>query len=71
MCARSILNLLLNMLLSIHQFFKGSLSASFRLRGEDDVILPPGFRFCYKSENAACDHARACMADGMGRKSCV
>ncbi|KAJ1374656.1 hypothetical protein KIN20_037390 [Parelaphostrongylus tenuis] len=49
----------------------GSLSASFRLRGEDNVILPSGFRFCQKFENVACDHARACMADGTGKTSCV
>ncbi|KAE9414659.1 hypothetical protein Angca_001911 [Angiostrongylus cantonensis] len=55
----------------VYECYVGSLSASFRLRGEDSVTLPSGFRFCYKSENAACDHARACMADGMGRKSCV
>ncbi|KIH61953.1 hypothetical protein ANCDUO_07768 [Ancylostoma duodenale] len=53
------------------QFFQGSASASLRLRGEDIVVLPPGFRFCRKSENAACDHARACMADGTGKTSCA
>ncbi|KJH41104.1 hypothetical protein DICVIV_12929 [Dictyocaulus viviparus] len=51
--------------------FLGSMSASLRLRGEDDVILPLGFRFCLKFENAACDQARACMVDGVGKTSCI
>ncbi|EYC07157.1 hypothetical protein Y032_0072g712 [Ancylostoma ceylanicum] len=55
----------------VYECYAGSASASLRLRGEDIVVLPPGFRFCQKSENAACDHARACMADGTGKTSCV
>ncbi|CAJ0609084.1 unnamed protein product [Cylicocyclus nassatus] len=55
----------------VYECYAGSASASLRLRGEDIVVLPSGFRFCRKSENSACDHARACMADGMGRTSCV
>lgn len=55
----------------VYECYAGAASASIRLRGEDEVILPTGFRFCHKSENAACDHARACMADGTGKTSCV
>ncbi|KAK5965019.1 EGF domain-containing protein [Trichostrongylus colubriformis] len=55
----------------VYECYAGTASASIRLRGEDIVILPPGFRFCHKSENTACDHARACMADGTGKTSCV
>ncbi|KAK6765870.1 hypothetical protein RB195_025656 [Necator americanus] len=55
----------------VYECYAGLSSASIRLQGEDVVVLPPGFRFCHKSENAACDHARACMADGTGKTSCV
>ncbi|KHJ86015.1 hypothetical protein OESDEN_14247, partial [Oesophagostomum dentatum] len=55
----------------VYECYAGSSSASLRLRGEDIVVLPQGFRFCHKAENSACDHARACMADGTGRTSCV
>ncbi|WKY16953.1 hypothetical protein Q1695_001509 [Nippostrongylus brasiliensis] len=55
----------------VYECYAGSASTSIRLLGEEEVILPTGFRFCHKSENAACDHARACMADGMGKTSCV
>ncbi|KAK6033189.1 hypothetical protein OSTOST_00620, partial [Ostertagia ostertagi] len=55
----------------VYECYAGPASASIRLRGEDEVVLPAGFRFCHKSENAACDHARACMADGTGKTSCV
>ncbi|KAK6053364.1 hypothetical protein COOONC_09131 [Cooperia oncophora] len=40
----------------VYECYAGPASASIRLRGEDEVVLPPGFRFCHKSENAACDH---------------
>ncbi|ETN83443.1 hypothetical protein NECAME_01750 [Necator americanus] len=53
----------------VYECYAGLSSASIRLQGEDVVVLPPGFRFCHKSENAACDHARACMADGTGKTS--
>uniref|UniRef100_A0A7I4Z5H5 Ig-like domain-containing protein n=1 Tax=Haemonchus contortus TaxID=6289 RepID=A0A7I4Z5H5_HAECO len=55
----------------VYECYSGAASASIRLRGEEEVVLPVGFRLCHKSENAACDHARACMADGTGKTSCV
>uniref|UniRef100_A0A1I7WYG4 Ig-like domain-containing protein n=1 Tax=Heterorhabditis bacteriophora TaxID=37862 RepID=A0A1I7WYG4_HETBA len=55
----------------VYECYVGTYSASFRLRGEDDVILPTGFRFCKGFENNQCDHARACMADGLGYISCI
>ncbi|CAB3401134.1 unnamed protein product [Caenorhabditis bovis] len=39
------------------------MSASYRLKGEKNHVLPEGFRYCYGEELANCDHAEVCHVE--------
>lgn len=43
--------------------FQPGMSASYRLKGEKQQVLPPGLRFCYGEEMASCKHADNCYVD--------
>uniref|UniRef100_A0A1I7T3H5 Ig-like domain-containing protein n=1 Tax=Caenorhabditis tropicalis TaxID=1561998 RepID=A0A1I7T3H5_9PELO len=48
------------------------MSASYRLKGEKQHVLPEGFRYCYGEEMASCKHADQCLVEtSTGHFSCV